>query len=64
VYTNLLAKIEGELNQTAIKLATDQLSPEEVNDLKEKKNKIENLAFQYVALENQYREIAGLNSIY
>ena len=62
--TNLLAKIEAELNQAAIKLSTDQLTPEQATELKQKKEKLSGLAHNYLALENQYREIAGFNSIY
>jgi hypothetical protein len=54
---NLLAKIENEFNQTSIRLQTDQLEPEQVHKLNEKKQQLEKLAYAYVDLENQLRNL-------
>lgn len=62
-YTNLLAKIESEINDTNAKLRLSE-TRESVLDLIEKKKKLEELAFAYVNLEGRYKELAGLNSVY
>lgn len=61
-YVNLLAKIESELNQTAeqLKKASDAAK----SDLIEKKNRLHFLALDYLRIEGQYKELAGLNGIY
>lgn len=59
-YTNLLAKIEGEINAT---VAEQQKNPHDIN-IATKKLLLQRLAINYIKLENEYKEIAGLNSIY
>lgn len=60
MYTNLLAKIEAEINEV-VKL--QQQNPRDIQ-LATKKIKLRQLAQEYLKLETQYKELAGLNNIY
>lgn len=68
MFTQLLAAIEADINKTHQKiqdLAVNQATrPKELQELRSKKQQLVDLAMQYVGLENRYREVAGLNSIY
>lgn len=67
MFVNLLAAIEADINQAAQKLQTVTMpiiSQQEYNELVAKKQRLAALAMQYVGLENQYRELSGVNSIY
>ena len=67
MFINLLAAIEADLNNlsTQIQTATQkQQGLTKVVQLAEKHEALKQLAMNYVALENQYREVSGLNSIY
>lgn len=59
-YVNLLAKIEGEINKV---VDEQQKQPRDIN-LATKKVKLLKLATDYINLEGQYKELAGLNGIY
>lgn len=60
MHLHLLSAIEADINKAAI---AQQQNPQDVN-LATKKQQLAELAMQYVQLENRYREISGLNSVY
>lgn len=60
MFNNLIASIEADINKVA---AEQQQYPHDLNVAK-KKEKLKELAMDYVKLENRYREVAGLNSVY
>lgn len=66
MFTNLLAAMEADINAAVKamheKQAANQLT--ELQQLQNKKRQLVSLVMQYVALENQYREVSGANSIY
>ena len=68
MFINLLAAIEADINLAQQKILHMTATPIAVNleiqKLQEKKKQLANIAMEYVALENKYRELSGANSIY
>jgi len=60
MYTNLLAKIEAEINET---VKQQQQNPHDIS-IATKKIKLRQLAQEYILLEGKFKELAGLNSVY
>lgn len=60
MHLHLLSAIEADINKTSV---AQQQNPQDVN-LATKKQQLAELAMEYVQLENRYREISGLNSVY
>lgn len=57
---NLFAAIEAELNNA---VRNQQEAPDDPTHL-EKKTKLHDLALKYLNLENEFKEVVGLNSVY
>jgi hypothetical protein len=67
MFANLIAAIETDLNNIALQIqeATQkQQGFHLVSKLTDKREKLKDLAMEYVGLENKYRELSGANSIY
>ena len=66
MFTNLLTKLESEFNRTVLQIqsVSEHMADHEKQNLLERKAKIESMIGQYVSLEKQYAELAGLNTIY
>ena len=68
MFINLLSAIEADINLAQQKILRMTETPTAVNyeiqQLQEKKKKLSDLAMEYVSLQNRYKEVAGLNSIY
>lgn len=60
MFNNLLASIEADINR----LATEQDKRPHDIQIATRRLELKKLAMDYIKLENQYREISGLNSVY
>lgn len=60
MFTNFIAKIESEM----LNISQRQASAPFDKDLQLKKDKLTKILRNYLSLETQFSEIAGLNSIY
>jgi len=60
MFRDLLAAIEGEINKV---VEQQRAAPHDIN-IATKKMQLRELAMNYIKLEKQFREVAGLNSIY
>lgn len=61
---NLLAKIESELREVSREMQNETPFAQNVKfkELKEKKEKLKKLAFDYVSIENQFKQLTALTS--
>jgi Zn-finger domain-containing protein len=64
MFANLIAAIESDLNNIALQIQEaiqKQQGLHLVSQLTDKREKLKDLAMEYVGLENKYRELSGAN---
>lgn len=61
---NLLAKIEAEIREVSKEMQSEVPFAQNVKfkELKERKEKLKKLAFDYVSIENQFKQLTALTS--
>lgn len=60
MFKDLLASIEADVNR----LAKEQDNRPHDVQIALRREKLKEIAMDYVQLENRYREVAGINSVY
>lgn len=64
MFVNLLAAIESDINAIPKQLSASASDPIAQAQVIEKHQRLKELVTSYINLQNQYREISGIGSIY